>query len=185
MDAISTSAVVLIDDYYPDLARMAVEIADKARVPVVADTWPTHENKDLVKKVTVLIAPRQFISEGGFGDDLDAALDAIHSDGPRTAVITLGDQGWVASDPSGRYRGAAFDIVASDTLGAGDVFHGAFAFALANHWDTPRCAEFAAAVAAIKCTHTGGWTGIPDLRDTLAFLRRHSRRDWPCEEPHC
>lgn len=57
-----------------------------------------------------------------------------------------------------------------DTTGAGDVFHGAFAYGVANGWDTSRCGEFAAAVAAIKCMQRGGRTGIPTLEQTLEFL---------------
>lgn len=169
---------LLIDDYYPALARAAAAVAKAHGVPVVADTQPQPDNGDLLRMVDVLIAPHDFLHEGGFADDTDAALNAIRRAGPTTAVVTLGPQGWVASDARGQYRGPAFAVDVVDTLGAGDVFHGAFAFALAQKWSTPRCAEFAAAVAALKCTQLGGRAGIPDLKTTLSFLRDRSRQDW-------
>jgi sulfofructose kinase len=32
---------------------------------------------------------------------------------------------------------------------------------------------FAAAAAALKCTHSGGRAGIPSINDCLAFMRTH------------
>ena len=37
------------------------------------------------------------------------------------------------------------------TLGAGDVFHGAFAFGLIEGWETATTLRFAAAAAALRC----------------------------------
>src|SRR5690606_18342903 len=55
----------------------------------------------------------------------------------------------------------AFPVDAVDTLAAGDVFPGAFAFGLAEGWDIPDAVRFAAAAAAIKCTRFGGRLGAP------------------------
>jgi sugar/nucleoside kinase (ribokinase family) len=177
-DAITGAHAVLVDDYYPDLVRDVTAVARAHRVPIVADTTPSAANADWIRNVDVLIAPRHYLRAGGFGDDVDRALDAIHAMGPATAVITLGADGWAASDAAGRTRGTAFTVNVVDTVGAGDVFHGAYAFGLARGWTTPQCAEFASAVAAVKCTRVGGRTGIPTLEKTLGFLRTHSANDW-------
>ena len=47
---------------------------------------------------------------------------------------------------------AAFKVDAIDTLGAGDTFHGAFAFRLLETGDVVASMRFAAAAAAIKLT---------------------------------
>ncbi len=177
-DIIARAQVVLVDDYYPCLVRDVTKAARDCGVPTVADTTPTETNADWIRSVDVMISPRHYLRAGGFGDDVDRALDAIHAMGPATAVITLGADGWAASDAAGRTRGTAFPVTVVDTVGAGDVFHGAYAFGLAKGWTTPQCAEFASAVAAIKCTRVGGRTGIPTLPQTLAFLRTHSPNDW-------
>ncbi len=177
-DIIARAQVVLVDDYYPELVRDVTRAARECGVPTVADTTPTAANADWIRNVDVLIAPRHYLRAGGFGDDADKALDAIHAMGPTTAVITLGADGWAASDANGRYRGTAFAVNVADTVGAGDVFHGAYAFGMAKGWTTPRCAEFASAVAAIKCTRVGGRTGIPTLSQALEFLRAHSPNGW-------
>lgn len=65
----------------------------------------------------------------------------------------------------------AFPVTAVDTLGAGDVWHGAFALALAEGSGESEAIRFASAVAALKCTHPGGRSGIPTRAETDTFLR--------------
>jgi sulfofructose kinase len=176
---ISECDALLVDDVYPELALAAATVARAHSIPVVGDMTPGPANEELLRYVDVLIAPRHFARSLGCEDHLDRALDAIHDLGPRTALITLGSDGWVYSDPTGRGRGSAFQVDVVDTTGAGDVFHGAFAYALARGWDTHRCAEFAAAVAALKCTQRGGRTGLPSLSQTVDFLRkRNTLSEW-------
>jgi sulfofructose kinase len=62
-----------------------------------------------------------------------------------------------------------FPVAALDTLGAGDVFHGAFTLALAEGCGIAQAMRFAAATAGIKCTRFGGSTGAGAPR---------SRRCW-------
>ena len=178
LSAIRSWHAMLLDDYYPELARAAAAEARDSGVPIIADTQPKPGNLDLLRSVDVLIAPSHFLRVSGVDGDVDKGLARIHEAGPRVAVITLGGDGWVASDPAGRYEGKGFAVNVVDTLGAGDVFHGAFAYAIARQWPTPRCAEFASAVAALKCTHLGGRTGIPNLDATLAFLRQRAGNEW-------
>lgn len=171
--------VLLIDDYYPELALAAARVAKRHGVPVVSDVISTPEkSREIFHHVTVLIAPRKFAEQLGFRDDLECALDAIHELGPKTALITLGKEGWIHSSPKGKGKGKAFRVDVADTTGAGDAFHGAYAYGLARRWELARCGEFGAAVAAIKCTKPGGRAGLPSLGQTLDFLKKNGRLDW-------
>lgn len=98
--------------------------------------------------------------------------------GPETVLITLGAKGWIGAGRDGFIRGEAFAVEAVDTTGAGDAFHGGFAYGIARKWEIGRCTEFAAAVAALKCTQVGGRTGLPALQRTLDFLKKNGRLDW-------
>jgi sugar/nucleoside kinase (ribokinase family) len=180
---ISECDVLLVDDYYPELALAAARKARRGGIPVIADlTVSLSKCPDLFREINILIAPRAFAAQLGYADDLREALQAIHRLGPETAMITLGREGYVYSSPDGQGRGKAFKVAAVDTTGAGDAFHGAFAYGLARRWEIPRCAEFAAAVAAIKCTKPGGRTGLPTLPQTIHFLRRNGRLHWSDQE---
>ncbi|HPO12870.1 MAG TPA: PfkB family carbohydrate kinase [Candidatus Hydrogenedentes bacterium] len=164
---------MLVDHCYPDLALAAVNEACARNVPVIADTEPEEKHHAWLEGVNVLIAPHHFADRLGFTGNPEKALAAIHAFGPDIAVITLGSKGWVCSDGTNITFGKAFPVNVVDTLGAGDVFHGAFAFGWAQHWDAPRCCEFASAVAALKCTKPGGRAGIPDLATTLEFIEKN------------
>jgi sulfofructose kinase len=61
-------------------------------------------------------------------------------------------------------------VVAVDTLAAGDVFHGAFALALAEAAPIPRAIAFANAAAALKCRSFGGRLGAPTRAEVEAAL---------------
>ncbi|MHB9035063.1 MAG: carbohydrate kinase family protein [Armatimonadota bacterium] len=169
LSPIAECGALLVDHCFPNLSIAAAGFARAHGVPVVADALPDR-CPELIRHVDILIAPLHFARKLGLENDLDAALDAIHELGPTTAVITLGAKGSVYSDRSGRGKANAFKVDVVDTTGAGDVFHGAFAYGVARGWDTPICAEFASAVAAIKCTRKGGRTGIPSLEQTLSFM---------------
>lgn len=179
LSRIAECDVLLVDDYYPELALSAARMARRVQVPVVADlTVSLNKCPELFREISVLIAPRAFASQIGYAGDLPGALQAVHRLGPETAMFTLGREGYVYSSPEGQGKGKAFKVATVDTTGAGDAFHGAFAYGLARRWDVPRCAEFAAAVAAIKCTKPGGRTGLPTLPQTLHFLQRNGRLNW-------
>ena len=55
----------------------------------------------------------------------------------------------------------AHRVTAVDTTGAGDCFHGAYAFALAEGKSPVTCALYATAAAAISVTGRGGRTALP------------------------
>jgi len=179
LSRIAECDVLLVDDYYPELALAAAREARRKRIPVVGDlTVSLSKCPELFREISVLIAPRAFAAQIGYAGDLSGALQAIHRLGPETAMFTLGREGYVYSSPEGRGQGRAFKVAAVDTTGAGDAFHGAFAFGLARRWELQRCTEFAAAVAAIKCTKPGGRTGLPTLSQTVHFLIGNGRLDW-------
>jgi sulfofructose kinase len=67
-------------------------------------------------------------------------------------------------------RHAAFDVAVVDTLGAGDVWHGAFALALAEGHDEAAAVRVASAAAAIKVQRAGGRAGAPTRAELDAFL---------------
>ncbi len=100
-------------------------------------------------------------------DRLQFALDK----GCKRAAVTLGEHGIVWADASGTHRLPAFQVQVVDTTGAGDVFHGALAFALGSRWDVRRAFQFSCAVAAIKCTRPGGREGVPDFATAMLMVQ--------------
>ena len=67
---------------------------------------------------------------------------------------------------------AGLRIQVLDTVGAGDSFHGAMSFALAQGWPMDKAMRLATAVGAMCCLGLGGREGLPTLRQAQAFLRK-------------
>jgi len=59
-----------------------------------------------------------------------------------------------------------------DTTGAGDVFHGAFIYALFQDWTALQCVHFASAAAMKACGRFGARASIPALETVRSFLER-------------
>ena len=89
----------------------------------------------------------------------------------KLTVVTRGGQGCIAyaGDETIEIPGERVDGLVS-TLGAGDVFHGAFALALAEGRDVAAALRFAAAAAGLKCTRLGGSMAAPYRAEVEALL---------------
>ena len=64
----------------------------------------------------------------------------------------------------------AFQVDAVDTTGAGDVFRGAFIYAMLRGDGPADILRFANAAAGSSVTRLGAINGVPSLDDTLAVL---------------
>ena len=84
--------------------------------------------------------------EWGKTDDLEAAMSAIRQVAS-SFVITLGARGAIAFDGSKTFEVDAHKVDAVNTNGAGDMFAGAFLYALSRGEDYGRAAEFAVRAA--------------------------------------
>ncbi len=138
-------------------------------VPTCIDTSRIVGDEDLLELIDYLVVPRHAAVEVAGAPGLEA-LKALSRYGARMVVITLGPQGVIYLANGEMEEVPAFEVEAVDTTGAGDVFHGAFAYGLARGWEPRQLVLFSSAVAALKCTQLGGRTGIPNLAQTERFL---------------
>ena len=91
--------------------------------------------------------------------------------------ITLGEQGFLYEAEEGmRHILRAARRGARDTNGAGDVFHGAYAYAVAQGWDTAQSGLFASVTAALSCTGLGR-EAIPTAGEVERLLEKRTARE--------
>lgn len=109
-----------------------------------------------------------YAGEGPHMELLGVALAA----GVRHAGVTLGAGGYLWRTRSGEQGfQPAFKVQpVTDTTGAGDAFHGAFAWALAHGHADAQCARIASAVAALSIRGLGARCGLPAREDVIALL---------------
>jgi sugar/nucleoside kinase (ribokinase family) len=157
--------VVLIDGHYPELAVAAVRAARAVGIPVVLDCGSTKPVYDeLVPLADAVVCSSSFT---GRPDGFDRVAAALLTAGTRLVAVTAGGAPvrWWTQHASGAIE--VPPVHARDTLGAGDVLHGAFAFARALGVTEPeRSLTFSVAVASLRVQHAGprAWLDDPRLR---------------------
>ena len=99
------------------------------------------------------------------------ALKKIARLTPSFLAGTRGPQGTLWLDEQQNLQQTpAFPVHTVDTLGAGDVFHGAFALAVTEQQDIRGALRFASAAAALKCTRFGGAFAAPQRTEVMELL---------------
>lgn len=172
LDLVAAARSLLVDSLEPPAALAAARAARRAGIPVVIDAGTLRDGvAELLPLCDFIVASETFAGQISKGGGIEAALGIMYETGPEIAVVTLGERGCMALSGDGAVTVPGFPVRAVDTTGAGDVFHGAFLYAVLQGWDPYRMCLFANAVAAMKCRRLGGRTGIPNRSAALAFLR--------------
>jgi len=170
---VARAAAVLADNRFPEFSLPICAAARSRGIPVVLDAdKPTRATDALLGTATHVIFSAEGLRATAATDDLGSGLARIAANHSGFLAVTDGANGMLrldAGSPAPR-RMTAFPIQQIDTLGAGDVFHGAFALALAEGRDETAAMRFAAAAAAIKCSRFGGITGAPKRAEVEGLL---------------
>jgi sulfofructose kinase len=167
--------VVLADIRWIPGAIRALTAARTAGRPAILDADTTDDPAALgaVKAASHVIFSRSGL-DSLFGGAPEDALRRAAGHAPFVAV-TLGADGVLWLDASGAMRHIpAVPVDARETLGAGDVFHGAFALALAEGRGEEQALRFGAAAAALKCARSGGRASFPYRNEVDAWMLQSS-----------
>lgn len=155
--------------------RLATE-ARRRNLPVVMDAGSVREGSaDLAARCTDVISSEIFAPQLTGRKDPVAALRDLAARGPQRVGMTFGAEGVLTLVDGRGVAVPAFAVPVQDTTGAGDAFHAGYAFALSQGRELIECLEFAAAVAACKCTDWGGRRGLPDRERTEELIRTGTR----------
>jgi sugar/nucleoside kinase (ribokinase family) len=168
---IAGARVLLLDSGDPEAASWAAQEAQGAGIPVVLDADTYHPDLEpLLRSVDFPLVSESFAESFCSGGRVEDCLRGLLGRGARLASVTLGDRGAVAAWGKDVIEIPAFAVDAQDTTGAGDVFHGAFAWALLAGWGAGDTLRAASAAAALNCRRPGAQGGIPDRSELTSFL---------------
>ncbi|MQY24491.1 PfkB family carbohydrate kinase [Nocardia aurantia] len=155
LGALDRARILLVDGHHPELAVGFAAAAHRAGIPVVLDAgrWrPVHP--DLLPLTTVAICSAAF-APPGTGGDPDAVFDHLRRRGVRYAAISRGAAPMPFRAPDGAGRLVMPQVDAMDTLGAGDILHGAFCHYFVAGQQFPEALRSAATVASASCRYLG------------------------------
>lgn len=169
---VAAADAVLADMRWPRASEIVLDAARAAGVPAVLDADLASDDvaHRLVARSDYAVFSRPALTRFAGTDDVAEGLRAAAQVCPGRVGVTLGGEGFAWLEGGNLAREPGFTVETVDTLGAGDVFHGAFALAVAEGRDMRAAARFANAASALKCTRRGGRAGIPDRAEVAALM---------------
>ena len=164
---------VLVDNRFPDFVVPICRAAVARRIPVIIDAdGPADDRQPLFNAATHVIFSAECLRDTARTRDLAAGLAHMRKLTGAFLAVTNGANPVLWYD-----RGCAtirempvFATRTVDTLGAGDVFHGAFVLALVEGRGVEDALRFAAAAAGLKCSRFGGSSVTPQRTEVDALL---------------
>jgi len=180
-EMISDARLLHIDGHDTPAVARAAEIARRHGIPVTVDVDTIYQGFDKVlPNVDYLVASSEFPTAWTGEKDPFKALELIQRQyGMKVAAMTLGAHGALALEDGKYHYAPAFVVNCVDTTGAGDVFHGAFCYAVLQGMPMQNALDFSNAMAALNCTALGARGGIRGLDDVATLMRRAERRSHP------
>ena len=163
--------LVHVDDVDEDASIRAAGIAREAGIPVTSDIERvTDRTAELVAAVSIPIFAEHVMEPLTGERDFERALRKLRGQHRGMLCVTLGVRGAMLLEGDTLHHAPAYTVEAVDTTGAGDVFRGAFIFALLRGDSPPDMLRFANAAAAVSCTREGAIGGVPAPADVEALL---------------
>jgi sulfofructose kinase len=161
--------VVLFDGHEPNISADLTEKLKIKQTPLVLDAGSVNEGTTLLlSQVDYAVCSEKFAL--ALCGDVKSALHHISTIAP-VVVITLGEKGlvWKRGNEQGTLRALRIDPI--DTTGAGDAFHGAFAYGVSLNMAWQELLHFASLAGSLCCTKMGARLGLATL-DEINCLDR-------------
>src|SRR6478609_22643 len=155
-------------EFCTDLCAEAV----RRGIPVVVDVDRAMSLREgLLNASSHLVFSSEPLQETADIADDAQALKKIARLTPSFLAGTRGPRGTIWLDEKGAIQEtAAFPVHTVDTLGAGDVIHGAFALAITEKQELRQALRLASAAASLKCTRFGGAFAAPQRAEVEELL---------------
>lgn len=182
---LDSSDFVLLQLEIPfETVQFTLEVVKSAGATSILDPAPARRLDRATLQLVNLLTPNQ--TEAGIllgaeylaeeeQDPSDCELKRLGSEtlklGPQAVLFKLGRAGCAIYSDGVAAVVDGFKVKATDTTGAGDVFNGALAVALAEGRPMSAAAQFANAAAAISVTRSGAQPSIPRRDEVDEFVK--------------
>ena len=175
-EKITCGRLLHVDGHDTPAVEKAAAIARRHGIPVSVDVDTIYPGFDRVlANVDYLVASTEFPEKWTGEADPFRALETIQNEyGMRVAALTLGAHGALARQAGKFIYSPGFVVTCVDTTGAGDVFHGAFCYAVLAGMPLLETLEFSNAMAALNCTRLGARGGIASEQQARLFMKQAS-----------
>ncbi|MGH3629216.1 MAG: carbohydrate kinase family protein, partial [Sciscionella sp.] len=182
-ETITSAKILHLDGCDAAACAQAAKWARKAGISVVADLDTVYKKvEQIFPLIDYLIASANFLPAVTGHNDPFLVLEYMAREYKiRAPGMTLGRDGALVYTGGQFYYSPGFVVETVDTTGAGDIFHGAFAYGLLQGWSIEQILDFSNAMAGLNCTGVGARGGIAtraEAEKLMATGTRHRNPDY-------
>ena len=160
--------IILLDGYEREFSNKIIE-ANPNAIKIIDAGSLKEATVELAKRVDYIVCSKDFAEDYtrrnvDYNDltSLVVIYNILKKDFKNNIVITLEDKGCFVYD-NGYKLVPTLKTKAKDTTGAGDIFHGAFTYAIANNFDMIKTLKYSNISGALSVTKMRGQISIPTL----------------------
>ena len=174
-EAIKKADILMVDGNELQAAVEAATVARECGTKVLYDCGGLYEGVSALLALTDIMIPSEEFALGHTGEKTAEAAakklyDTYH---PEVVVVTQGKRGGLLYDGNAFTSYPIYPAVVVDSNGSGDVFHGAFAAAVAKGYDYLKCCHFSSAVSGLKCTGVGARESVPSFARVKEYMKEN------------
>ncbi len=170
--------LIFIDTFALPIINRVCDIARSLHIPILADIEDDGilSYQSAFDAIDHLIFNIHLAAQITMEKNPKRILKFLETPQRKATVITAGAKGcWYKEKNRPAYFLQAYPVIAVDTTGCGDVFHGAYAAAIMRGDEISKAVMQASAAAAIKTTMPGGRKGIPNREQLDQFINQHTK----------
>lgn len=163
--------LIITDGHYPEIVKSVINKYPQAVVLIDAGRF-NEETVMLAKLAHYMICSKDFAEEYT-GIDIDLSnrdnimniFNKLKEEFKNTNIITLEKSGSIVENNNQIYLVPSIKVEELDTNGAGDLYHGAFAYGLIQKWPLSKIMMVANITGALSTTAKGNY--IPSIEEVL------------------
>ncbi len=170
--------VILLDGHEVEASVAALEKYPQAVSVLDAGSY-NERTQRLSNQVDYLVCSEDFCREvaGVDGKEIKKVAEELENLTPNHCVITLGERGSIYQTGDRKFHQPTIRVQALDTTGAGDIFHGAFAYALAMGQGLEETVKRSSIAAALSVQGLGARVAIPTKEAVEERLKEEEKND--------
>lgn len=164
--------IILIDGQEPEFSKKIIEKYPNA-VSIIDAGRTKRAIRELCRMVNYVVCSKDF-AEGISGikiyenESLEHAILKLENEFHTNIIVTLEATGCAYRNDEGKIEIVpSIKVRAIDSTGAGDIFHGAFTYGIAQNWPMEKILRFSNLTGAMSVTRVGGRNSIFELDDMI------------------
>ena len=160
-----------LDGHDQQAAIQAAKWAKEAGMQVSLDIDKVQPGVEELLRLTDFLMPTESFVQSFSGEkDWKKGLKIVAKLGSLLVGVTRGKHGAAVLWEGKIFEVPGIQVIALDTTGAGDIFHGALLYGILQGQNLGHCLRLANVAAALSCTRIGARGGIPQLEKVLEMV---------------